>query len=263
MRSVLSFFFCCLFFGAAAFAQAPGVITDGGAAVNFQAGGITTTNTGGFAAQVRFPAVPTPVNHTFQVGWWLRSPGDSTQLRQPLPTATNYVGNTATFTFPPLGAQGITASLVVTVQDSSAGAGTSGQTIWTLTLNNPTASPQTVQVFAYADIDAAGTAGGDSASLVQANNWIRVVDGATEVDLRGVGADAFRVTGFATLRTALNGATPITLDNSGLPFGPGDFTGAVQWIDRTIPANGNSSFTWVISVNEAAVPVELEYFSVD
>lgn len=228
-----------------------GSITDGGAEVRFNATGIAGTAAGGFSFDLRFPST---TDHGFEMGWFIRTDADATQVRQPAPTTTTYAGDTATFTWNNVGALGLSAVLTVTVEDGSAGQdGTSGASHWSLTVNNPTGSDRTVNLFAYADLDVGASAGGDAVALIQANDWLRITDtSSTFADFYGNEADLFKAMPFPQLRTALNGAAPLTLDNGGVPF-TGDFTGAFQWQDRTLPANGGLTVEWILSVNEPAI----------
>ena len=66
-------------------------------------------------------------------------------------------------------------------------------------------------------------------------NAITVTDGPWQVTHSAVGAAAFQVSNYSDIRDFLLDATVNNLSNSGLPYGPGDYTGAFQW-DLTIPA---------------------------
>jgi hypothetical protein len=117
-------------------------------------------------------------------------------------------------------------------------------------------SPQEINVFTYVDLDLADSSSDHTATLLQANNWMEVLGndkGPTIGEIRGIGADRYAVTTHSDLRDELNGPEPITLGNTGLPYGPGDFTGGLQWQNRTLPANGSLQFQWVISVDESAL----------
>jgi hypothetical protein len=194
--------------------------------------------------------VPTATDHLFEHGWWFRIAGDAAETRFPAPDSQSYVGTVATLNWANVSARGFAAKLVMTlVQDSA----TSGRVQSELTLTNNTAGDLNITVFCYADIDLQPSSGNDSATLVTANDHIALTTGggANTAAHRCRGADALRVTTFAALRNVLNDAAITNLDNGGLPFGPGDYTGAFQWT-RTIPAAGSMAFVSVLAVNSAA-----------
>lgn len=74
-----------------------------------------------------------------------------------------------------------------------------------------------------------GLAGGAFNAVEAAN----ITDGGTA----GSGADAFRVAAYPVLRDLLNDASITNLDNSGLPFAPGDFSAAYQWTIEIAPGD--------------------------
>ncbi|MCA8940981.1 MAG: hypothetical protein KDB80_00350 [Planctomycetes bacterium] len=102
----------------------------------------------------------------------------------------------------------------------------------TLSLTNPTASPLTIEIFCYLDIDTDGGPG-DVDERVNFNDRFVVRDQTTEhfVD---VGVDpaptAYEVDDFfADLDGRIAGGAAYDLQNTGFPFSPGDWTGAMQW----------------------------------
>jgi len=230
-------------------APEPGSITHGNARINFHVQGITARAAGGFRFDLEFPV---DANQGFEVGWFIRTLQDTTQVRQPLPDTALYDGDTAIFTWNRVGAAGLRATLVVTIEDGSeAQDGSQGVSRWELNLTNPGGSTQVMDVFTYLDLDLWPV--GNSASLVRANDWLRVSSRAGEIhaDFLGQGAQAFQVAPYSDLRDLLNGPAPVTLDNSGIPF-EGDFTGALQWRDRILQPGETQTFTWLVTVNEPA-----------
>ena len=69
--------------------------------------------------------------------------------------------------------------------------------------------------------------------------------------------------GATDIGAVLADALVTNFDNTGLPFGPGDFTGGFQWFTVTIPASGSQTYTFSVAVNDAAVPVELLSFNIE
>jgi hypothetical protein len=106
-----------------------------------------------------------------------------------------------------------------------------------------------------ADFDLLGTASNDSAVLVHAFDHMQLTDGgsATTAEYRALGASAFLVRPYSGTNVGeeLNDGAVDNFDNTGLPFGPGDFTGGFQWT-RVIPAGGQSVFVVVIAINTSA-----------
>lgn len=235
-------------------AAGPGVISDGFARIVFAVEGTSSDRDGGFELNIEFPYAH---DHGYEVGWFIRGPGDETQVRQPLPATATYQGDTAVFTWTDVATIAAEATLEVKVDDTSAGRdGSKGAKTWTLTISNTTSQPQEINVFTYVDLDLADSSSDHTATLLQANNWMEVLGndkGPTIGEIRGIGADRYAVTTHSDLRDELNGPEPITLGNTGLPYGPGDFAGGLQWQNRTLPANGSLLFQWVISVDESAL----------
>lgn len=236
-------------------APAPGVISDGNARIAFDAEGVSYPNSAGFYLNIDFPY---GFDHGYEVGWFIRGPGDPTQVVQPPPATAQYEGNRAVFTWTEVASMGADATLEVLIHDTSAlQDGTKGVTVWTLTVSNPTSQPQVINLFAYADLDLAYGSSDHTATLIEANNWMRIVrgheNGETFAHFRGIDADRYVAGDYSDVRDLLDSPDPVTLDNSGLPFGPGDFAGAFQWQDRTLPAHGSLQFQWVISIDESAL----------
>ena len=57
-------------------------------------------------------------------------------------------------------------------------------------------------------------------------------------------------------RVLSDGAVATNFDNSGLPFGPADFTAGYQWATITLPFDSQLSFTAQVQIDTApsAVP---------
>lgn len=243
----------------------PGSIGDGASELRFLAQGTATPFPGGFAIALE---TPTGVNdHASELGWWYRLDGMAAQARQPLPDSASYAGDSAQFAWNDVDGQGLGAVLDVRIEEMTAGGG-AAQTIWDLTLSNLDSQPRTLDLFVLADIQAGGSTG-NSAGLVQAPGWLRVTNGSDEVDLRGPAnlstqpPQHYQAAAAPALRDLLNGPASVVLDDSGLPFGPGDFSGALQWQSVPLAGRGTVSLRWVLSVNSAAVPVTLQSFTVE
>ena len=171
-------------------------------------------------------------DHLFENWWWFRVDGvDTREFAFNNATGTSAAGNSATtnWTF-----ANFSASLNYLVTDTGVN---TGQVLQTMTVTNTTAQSIVLNLFNYTDYDVNATAGLDSAVSLGAGQ-IKVTDSANPAwDLRfnASAPNAFQVTSFATLRGLLTNTAINNLDSTGLPFGPGDFTGGYQWTLQMAP----------------------------
>jgi hypothetical protein len=70
----------------------------------------------------------------------------------------------------------------------------------------------------------------------------------------GYGAGAYQVTPWRALLQSLTDGNVDDLDNSGLPFGPADFTGAFQW-STTIGVSQSETFLTQFGSNAPLLPI--------
>jgi hypothetical protein len=83
-------------------------------------------------------------------------------------------------------------------------------------------------VIFYFDYDLNETSGAQYAQYDSAQQIVTISDGSgASARVGGIGASAFQIDSYSSLRTSIEDG--IALDNSGVPFGPGDATGAFQW----------------------------------
>lgn len=226
-----------------AFAQL-GTISDGGTSFEYTGSGFT-------AGAADFEVGGT--DYAFQNWWYFRVDGDTQENAFPFGAGAvdseSYVGDTASLDWnASIAAFDANLSIVVNEVGPDAGTVTSAMTI-----SNTGSAPLSLSLFNYVDIDNNG-AGGDSGALVGPNR-IDISDGTVGdiVQLLGVGADAFQVDAFPTLRGLLEDGVVDNLDNSGLPFGPGDISAAYQW-DLEIGPGESAVVISGGAVNTMAVP---------
>ncbi len=203
----------------------------------------------------------------FEDGWWFRVSGDTQEFFFPAPTTTTCVGAAGTITWADVSARGLfsaTNSLALT----SPGAGM-GELILTMSITNLSAvNPLVISLFHGADFDVNGSAGTDNATLLNPNNYIRITDTTTgAAEQRGFNppANAFLVRAFgaADVFGELGDANIDNFNNTTLPQGPFDYTGAFQW-DLNIPPSGNASVSVALNANAPpTTPVELIGVSVE
>lgn len=207
---------------AAALAQSGGTITDGNASFTIGDASTVPTSTGPNAS---FSVDGGTTDHVFQNWWWYRL---STDTRENAFNSGAGVGETSSF----VGNTGMMQQFYpsfradLTWEVESTGAST-GFFTSRVTITNTSTSTISINLFNYMDVDMNGTAGGDSASLI-APNLIEISDTVVS-QYSGFDATNYQVTTFATLRGALTDSDEDNFNNTGLPFGPGDFTGGFQW----------------------------------
>lgn len=251
-RSVLALLL--LVTGPAAFGQ--GTITSGAASYVLAASHWDTS------PAVDFTGVGTG-DQLFEAGWWFRIQGDTQETVFPTPTAQNYTGNTATLSWTDLGGRGLAVTKTHVLSSAAAG---QGEIATTLSVTNNGAGAITLHLFQMIDLDVNGTAATDNATLLQPNNYIRVTDAtAGACEWRGPGAVGYLVLPFAAatdVAAQLSNTTVTDFTNTGLPFGPGDFTGGLQWTLQLAPGASGTVRVYV-ACNQTATPVSLQTFQVD
>jgi hypothetical protein len=242
-------------------AAAPGQVGTGGTITHndavFRMADSPTVNTGVGTASMDFRVTgPAGTDHGYQHWWWVRVNGvDTREYCLANATSPSWSGSQGSMAFTNAT---YSALVVYTVTGGPPGSGR-GQVTARLTLTNNTQAPLSLAVFSYLDYDLNATAGSDSATLLSSNR-IGISEGSTTAEFYGPGAAAYQVTAFATLRGLLTNTTVDNLANTGLPFGPGDWTGGFQY-NLTLPANGSSAtVTSVFSINQpATVPCPVDY----
>ena len=207
-------------------------------------------------------------DYVFEDGWWFRVSGDTQESFFPAPTTTTCAGAAGTITWADVGARGLFSasnSLAIT----SPGAN-QGELILTMSITNLSAvNTLVISLFHGVDWDVNGSAGTDNATLLNANNYIRITDtttGAAEHRAFNPPANAFLVRPFAATTDVfgvLGNAVVDNFDNTTLPLNNADYTGAFQW-DLTIPPSGTSAVSVALNANAPpTTPVELIGVSVE
>jgi hypothetical protein len=158
-------------------------------------------------------------------------------------TPTSSTPSTAVLDFDP--AAGFRAELAFALLDLGGGVGAVRQD---MTIVNQGLAELVIDLFYYIDLDVAGSFDGDTATLAGPNR-VLFEDGAARFTAIGVGADAFQVTEWSDLLDALIDGSITNLDNTGVPFGPGDATAGFQW-SLTIPVDGTATVTGAIGIGD-------------
>lgn len=168
-------------------------------------------------------------DQAFQQWWWYRVNGVntrefalSTQANAPVVNGNNM---TLTYREP----EGFTSRLEYTINNIGGRARVTGTNFVTNEGNNNL----DLEFFNYIDYDMNGNASGDIASLQFPNPVLRmnITDpaGIPAAEWRVLDADAFQIGAWPGLLNSLSNASIDNLNNTGDPFGPGDFSAAVQW----------------------------------
>ncbi len=247
----------------AAHAQNTGIIlTDNGA--TYRIGGSTagtlntsaTTTGGGPTMDLLKPNTTTP-DHLFNDWWWYRTDNDTREFAIANATSRTPSGtNSVTYGYTLSG--GLTGTLTYTLTGQPGGVTNAVRMdqLWVITNNNPPGTPPVrLNMFHYVDFDLTGSTS-NTATLTTANERMRILGPAATgkgADWWGVGANNYQVTGFLTLRGLLTNTVVNDLNNTGLPFGPGDWTGAYQWI-RTLNAGDTITILSSYALNHDAIP---------
>ncbi len=207
-------------------------------------------------------------DYVFEDGWWFRVSGDTQEFFFPAPTTTTCAAAAGTITWADVSARGLfSASNTLALTSAAAG---QGELILTMSITNlSSVNPLVISLFHGVDFDVNGTAAGDTTTLLNANNYLRTVDGtagAAEYRAHNPPANAFLIRPFAATTDVfglLGNAVVDNFDNTTLPSNSIDMTGAFQW-DLTIPPSGTRSVSVALNGNAPpATPVSLMGFSID
>jgi hypothetical protein len=246
-------------------AQPGGSLTAGSAIYVQQPGPTGESLASPTGVQFRAEAPPSP-SQMFQNWWYYRVQGDTREYPfgnyarsaggSVASTTNQYLGNTATVQWTDTSAAAatrFTATYISQLTDDGTNAATLAQSFQ---INNPNAAPLVISLFNFADIDANGQAVSDADTATGNTGAITIQDGLFRIvhSVTGsVPANAFQVAQFSGVRDFLLDGNVNNLNNTGLPFGPGDYTGAFQW-DLTVPALGSVTVNSNISINPVPEP---------
>lgn len=135
----------------------------------------------------------------------------------------------------------------------------SGVVLSRMTLMNISNSPLTVDLFAYADVDVAGTFFNDTCTGTTTSHFVSDGTGI-QIEVRAPGADRSDVAAWPALRDLLSDGNLDDLANVHPPFA-GNYTGAFQWEDRTLQPFEQLTFTLVFAIDTVAnIPPLIEHY---
>lgn len=195
----------------------------------------------------------------FETGWWFRVAGDTQEFPLPQPDSQNYVGNESLIAWDDVAGRGLFAATEITILlDLAPQIGAPGGFVqMSLTVENLSAvEPLALDIFHFADFDVRPDFGNDSARLAQwsPNGLIELSDsGSQRAAYSGSpGWSGYLVAplGAGDVPALLSDAAITEFDNTGLPFGPADFTGGWQF-SLLLPPSGSETVTVLLLVNDS------------
>jgi uncharacterized Zn-binding protein involved in type VI secretion len=217
-------------------------LTDGDATFTLRGiRGVRTTTSGGLGDYKSLSGTGVP-DHMFQNWWWYRTDSDTREFALSNLTAFEQPqANTVSLTY---AEGGLTYEITYTLSDPG---DNQAVVVAQLTIANTTSTPITLNLFNYSDFDMDGSFGGDRAELVRPG-YIRVYETNTAHIVTAETPFAWQISAFSDVRDLLTDTDIDDLNNSGSPFGPGDFTGAFQW-QYTLNAGASRSLQLLLTLN--------------
>jgi hypothetical protein len=164
-------------------------------------------------------------DHLGQSWWWTRtSLNSSRELANNNAVGPSWSGRVGQLSFndAPSGIS-ITRTYLVTGLGDGRGVLEEGATV-----TNTTGGTITVDIFHFLDPTLGGNTGGISAELNGIASSVKMTSGSWSAFYEGAG-EPFQGGAAGTVLSLLTNAVPNDFNNSGLPFGPGDFEAGFQW----------------------------------
>lgn len=164
----------------------------------------------------------------YEFGWWYRLDGDPREYTFPVPDTQTYSNGRVTAVWNNLHGKGLKVTEYTDVFDNERPAGSLRSTLY---VANNGATTRTLTTFHYVDVNLARSAGGDVGQLASSQfmKFTDAADPGAVMRYRAFGAQHHQVGPYPGLRARLNDADLDELDDTGLPFGPGDASAAFQF----------------------------------
>jgi hypothetical protein len=216
-------------------------LTDGDATFTLRGiRGERTTSAGGLGDYKSLGG--TAPDHMFQNWWWYRTGTDTREFALSNLTAFEQPqANTVSLTYEE---SGLRYEINYTLTDAG---DNQAVVVAQLTITNATSTPIELNLFNYSDFDMEQSAGSDRGELVRPG-YIRVYETNTAHIVAAETPFAWQIGAFPSVRNLLTDTDIDDLNNSGSPFGPGDFTGAFQW-QYTLNAGASRSLQLLLTLN--------------
>jgi uncharacterized Zn-binding protein involved in type VI secretion len=202
--------------------------------------GERTTTSGGLGDYKSLGAASP--DHLFQNWWWYRTGADTrefalsnlTVFSQPQP-------NSVSLTYEE---SGLRYEITYTLTDAGDNRAVVSAQVF---ITNTSSAPISLNLFNYSDFDMEATPSGDRGELVRPG-YMRVFETNTAHVAASEIPFAWQMGAFPGIRDLLTNTTIDNLNNSGSPFGPGDWTGAFQW-QYTLDAGASRSLQLLLTLN--------------
>jgi hypothetical protein len=222
---------------------------------------IPTSSTASAGALPIFRATGTTgADQLFESWWWYRTTTDTREHTFNNSATSGFAGavvsakgDSAILRWTNVDGKGFDAQLVYRIYSTGPSSAVVSQT---LTIANPTTSPLGIVLFNYSDFDVGATAGGDSATFVPPafppNRQQEITDATSPVRcyFLGCGPSAYQTGAFATIRSLLTNAAVDNFTDTGVPFGPADWTSGYQW-RLAVPPNSRESVSAGLAIDFA------------
>lgn len=196
------------------------------------------------------------VDHGYEHSWYFRIAGDTSE------STFRNVGGVQTGGFGPThgdrefaNAENRGQLRVSMDYDVYSSGPASGVFISRCTVMNISNAPLTIDMFAYADLDIAGSSGNDTCFGTNSSHFVSDPSGV-QVEVRAIGNDLSQFGAYPSIRNQLLDSAVTTLAGNPPSFG-GDYTGAFQWTGRTLQPFEQRSFLLAFAVDTAAVALPL------
>jgi hypothetical protein len=221
----------------------------------FNAGGIpaTATSTSGGSANLRW-AGTAGQDQLFESWWSYRVNADTREfyfnrsatsglVNPASPYVIGPKGDTAAVSWVNVDGKGFDARLLVTAYSTAVFSPNNGIVSMCLEITNRSGASMTLNLYHYADYDTCG-AFNNSATLGGTPLQEEITDPSCAIKTYHLacGYTNYETTNFAVVRGKLTNAVVDNLLNTGIPYGPGDWTNAYQWQDVVIPDGATRQF---------------------
>lgn len=193
---------------------------------SFTQGDSPTVGTGGGPSGAMFHVGGTGnPDHLGTSWWWTRtSVANTRELANNNAFGPSWSGRVGQLSFNDAGSGiAITRTYLVTGLGDGRGVLEEGTTV-----TNTTGQTLTVDLFHFLDPTLGGNAGGISAAINGATSSIRMESGSWVAFYEGAG-QPFQAGAAGNVLSLLTNGSPDNFNNTGLPFGPGDFEAGFQW----------------------------------
>lgn len=209
------------------------------------------------AADLRGVSLPLTDDHLYEFGWWFRVAGDSQETAFPVPDDQSYNAELSTLTWNDVSGRGLFWAREHAGISTLSG-GIDGRVyVWLEIMNLSAVNPLSLEIFNLADFDLQPTTSNDTAGLVEwtPHGILQLNDAGGNFAQYNARREAgrpihylVRPFGGTDIGTVLSDTAITNFDDSGTPFGPGDFTAGWQF-SITLAPSATAYATVYLAVN--------------